>query len=62
MLFIAKIQNLQFKSFCLRVASVILLTVGGMKRWGFWSSEPINRYELCQRVMRLLNNLTPNVL
>jgi len=35
---------------------------GGMKRWGFRSCEPINRYEPCQRVMHLANHLNPNVL
>jgi len=38
------------------------LTVGGMKRWGIRGYELINRYEPCQREMRLADHSTPNVL
>jgi len=50
--------------FILRIFAFLALpiTVGGMKRWGFRSCEPINRYELYQRVMRLINHLIHNIL
>ena len=33
-----------------------------MKRWGIRGYETINRYEPCQRAVRLAYHLTPNVL